>query len=318
MEQELEQQAQRLRAFNRDWTRRIGVLGEHLLDSPFSLSESRLLWELAQDGEPTATQLAQRLQLDLGYLSRMLAGLKKRGLLKSRRAPQDGRQQLLSLSAAGRRVFAQLDAASQAQAAALLQPLSEPQRQELIYAGERLRELVGARPRAAPQLRAPRPGELGWVVARHGALYAQEWGYGPRFEALVARIVADFIERFEPAREAAWVAEGTGGALMGSVMLVQARDAEDRPEPGVAQLRLLLVEPAARGLGLGRQLVAACTAFARQAGYRRIRLWTQQGLGAARHLYAEAGYRCMSSEAHADFGKPEVAEHWELELQAGT
>jgi GNAT superfamily N-acetyltransferase len=164
------------------------------------------------------------------------------------------------------------------------------------------------------QLRAPRAGELGWVVARHGALYAQEYGYGPRFEALVARIVADFVDRFDAAREAAWVAEGQSGALLGSVMLVQARDAAGQVEPGVAQLRLLLVEPSARGSGLGRRLVAECTAFARGAGYQRIRLWTQQDLGAARKLYAEAGYRLVDSWPHSDFGSPEVGERWELRL----
>jgi len=311
---QLGRHAEALRAFNRFYTRRIGVLGEKLLSSRFSLTESRVLWELAHEPGLTATALVQRLQLDAGYLSRLLASLRERGLVKAERAAHDGRQTLLSLSAAGRRAFAPLDKRSQQQAAELLGGLPAPQREELLGAAGRIEELLGGATRAEPVLRALRPGDLGWVVARHGALYAQEYGWDMRFEALVARIAADFVDRFEPAREAAWIAERAGTPL-GCVFLVQARDeATGAVEPGVAQLRMLLVEPEARGLGLGKRLSAECETFARNAGYRRIRLWTNSLLLAARGIYTAAGYRLLASEAHHSFGHDLVGEIWEKQL----
>jgi len=312
---ELNRHAQALRAFNRFYTRRIGVLGDRLLNSRFSLTETRVLWELDYEPGLTASALVQRLQLDAGYLSRLLAGLRERGLVKAQRAPQDGRQVLLSLSAAGRRAFAPLERRSQQQAAALLGALPGPQRRELLGAARRMQSLLDEHPRAAPVLRGLQPGDVGWVVARHGALYAQEYGWDLRFEALVARIAADFVDRFDPAREAAWIAEADGIPL-GCVFLVQARDeATSAPEPAIAQLRMLLVEPEARGLGLGKRLTAQCEAFARQAGYRRLRLWTNSLLLAARGIYQAAGYRLVASETHHSFGHALTGEIWEKSLQ---
>lgn len=304
-----------LRAFNRFYTRRIGVLHEGLLDSRFSLTESRLLWELAHCEHTTATELAQALDLDAGYLSRLLRGLKERGLLKASRSTTDARQTRLSISAAGRRAFAPLDRRSQAEVSALLDTLSDAQQQELLAAMARIEALLGAPAKAgAFVLRGHRAGDIGWVASRHGALYAQEYGWDLRFEALVAQIAAGFIERFDPAREACWIAEREGQRI-GCVFLVQARDeATQTVEPGIAQLRMLLVEPSARGLGLGVALVSECERFARQAGYRRIRLWTNSVLLAARGIYERAGYRLLASEPHHSFGKDLVGETWELSL----
>ena len=305
-----------LRAFNRFYTRRIGVLHEGLLDSRFSLTESRLLWELAHCEHTTATELAQTLELDAGYLSRLLRGLKERGLLKASRSTTDGRQTRLSISAAGRRAFAPLERRSQAEVSALLDTLSDAQQQELLAAMARIETLLGAPAKAgAFVLRAHRPGDIGWVVSRHGALYAQEYGWDLHFEALVAQIAASFIEHFDPAREACWIAERESQRI-GCVFLVQARDEVTQAvEPGTAQLRMLLVEPSARGLGLGVALVNECERFARQVGYARIRLWTNSVLLAARGIYERAGYQLLASEPHRSFGKDLVGEIWELNLR---
>jgi DNA-binding MarR family transcriptional regulator/predicted N-acetyltransferase YhbS len=304
-----------LRQFNRFYTRRIGVLHEGLLDTRFSLAESRLLWELAQGDQTTATELAATLELDPGYLSRLLRGFKQRGLLKTSRSASDARCTRLSISAAGRRAFAPLDRRSQAEVAALLAPLSDAQQRELLAAMACIESLLGTRVRAqAFVLRAHRAGDIGWVVSRHGALYAQEYGWDLRFEALVAMIAAGFVERFDASREACWIAERDGSNI-GSVFLVQARDeATQAVEPGTAQLRMLLVEPLARGLGLGVALVNECERFARRVGYRRIRLWTNSLLLAARGIYQRAGYRLLASEPHHSFGHDLVGETWELSL----
>ena len=321
---ELQQHAQALRAFNRFYTGRIGVLGAGLLASRFSLTESRLLWELAHRPGLNASDLARELDLDAGYLSRLLTGLRNQGLVRAQRSQQDGRQWRLSLSAAGRRAFAPLDQASQAHARSLLKPLSAPQQQELLYATQRVRQLLSSEAPVPPVLRSLQPGDLGWVVARHGALYAAEYGWDQRFEALVARIAADFVDRFDArcdARcdagcEAGWIAEWQG-LPMGCVFLVQARDdATDASVAGVAQLRMLLVEPAARGRGIGKLLVDACHRFAADAGYTRVRLWTNSLLLAARAIYTQAGYRLLSSEAHHSFGHAMVGEVWEKDLSA--
>jgi DNA-binding MarR family transcriptional regulator/predicted N-acetyltransferase YhbS len=305
-----------LRQFNRFYTRRIGVLQEGLLDSRFSLAESRLLWELAHTEQTTATELAATLELDAGYLSRLLRGFKERGLVKASRSASDARQTQLSITTAGRRAFAPLDRRSQTEVAALLSPLSDAQQRELLAAMARIEALLGARARTQPfVLRTHRPGDIGWVVSRHGALYAQEYGWDMRFEALVAQIAAGFVERFDPSREACWIAERDGSQL-GSVFLVQARDeATQAVEPGTAQLRMLLVEPSARGLGLGVALVDQCERFARQVGYRRIRLWTNSLLLAARGIYQRAGYKLLASEPHHSFGHDLVGETWELALE---
>jgi DNA-binding MarR family transcriptional regulator/GNAT superfamily N-acetyltransferase len=314
---ELAQRAARLRAFNRFYTRRIGALQEHLLDCGFSLPESRLLWELAHHDGVSAATLARELDLDPGYLSRLLRTLKERRLVDSERAAGDARQSLLRLTAEGRAAFSPLNDRSQQASAALLARLPEADQHKLMQALQTLEQLLGAPAEAGRTpvtLRPHRPGDIGWVIARHGAIYAHEYGWDASFEALVAHIAARFLEQLDPAREACWIAE-RGGEPLGSVFLVQARDDEThQPEEGTAQLRLLIVEPSARGLGVGKRLVAQCTRFARQAGYRRVRLWTQSCLAAARGIYAAEGYRLVSSEPHRSFGHDLVAENWELAL----
>ena len=313
----LASRAEALRAFSRFYTRHIGALGEGLLDSRFSLAESRVLWELAHAPGRTASRLAVDLQLDAGYMSRLLAGLRERGLLKVGRAPHDARQTLLSLSAAGKRAFAPLDRRSQHQATELLSALSDAEQQEFVDATRRIRALMGdTLPDAADEitLRKLRPGDLGWVVARHGVLYAQEYGWDQRFESLVARIVADYVDKLQPQRERAWVAD-RHGVPVGCVFLVQAREeSTGKRLRGTAQLRLLLVEPAARGHGLGKRLSAACEDYATACGYSRIRLWTNSVLLAARGIYRAAGYRQVASEAHRCFGQALVGEVWEKDL----
>jgi len=307
-----------VRAFNRFYTRRIGVLNEGLLDSPFTLAESRLLWEFAHHDSPTATDLARALDLDAGYLSRLLRSFKERGLIKSTPSATDARQAHLSLTTAGRRAFAPLDTRSREQVADLLGKLPETQQQQLLQAMSTIEQLLGnetARTPSAPYLLRPhRPGDMGWVVSRHGALYAQEYRWDMHFEALVARIAADFIERFDATREACWIAEREGRNV-GCAFLVQARDETNHePLPGVAQLRMLLVEPTARGLGMGARLVNECERFARMAGYTRITLWTNSLLTAARGIYQKAGYRMVASEPHHSFGHDMVGETWQKEL----
>ncbi|HEY8879715.1 MAG TPA: bifunctional helix-turn-helix transcriptional regulator/GNAT family N-acetyltransferase [Roseateles sp.] len=307
-------QALDIRAFNRFYTRRIGVLSPKLPDSEFTLPEARLMWELAHHAPVSASALSKSLQLDAGYMSRLLRGLKSRGLLAEQAHPSDGRQTLLKLSAAGKRAFAPLDRLGTAKAEDMLAPLSAPQRQLLLGSMARIQAMLEPDAAAAVELRAHQPGDLGWIVERHGAFYAADYGLDARFEALVARICADFVDRFKPGREACWIA-ARGPERLGSVMLVQARDeATGRVRPGVAQLRLLLLEPHARGLGVGKRLVRQCSDFARAAGYKRIVLWTQSALTAARAIYAAEGYRLVNSEAMNSFGQDVISESWELTL----
>lgn len=309
----LQQRTAAVRAFNRFYTQRIGVLREHLLESQFPLTGVRVLYELAHwptDGEPaSASELAARLALDEGYLSRILRGFQQRGLVRKKAAPADARRKSLALSERGRKLFAALEARSQAEVAAMLGKLSAAAQARLVEAMRTIGELLGqtsANARPAYVLRPLQPGDAGWVVHRHGVLYAQEYGYDERFEALVAEIVACFVQRFDPQRERCWIAEREG-EIVGSVFLV-------RKSRSVAKLRLLLVEPHARGLGIGRRLVDECVRFARRAGYRKLTLWTQSDLTAARHLYARAGFRRVAGEPHESFGKKLVAETWELAL----
>jgi DNA-binding MarR family transcriptional regulator/GNAT superfamily N-acetyltransferase len=312
-----------VRRFNRFYTRRIGVLNEGLLDSHFTLTECRILWELAHlenDQGITATDLGRQLDLDAGYLSRLLRALKDRQLVKATRNKDDARQSMLQLTPAGRRAFSPLDRRSQQQVDALLSRLSDAQQAELLQAFQRVQGLLdepGSKSaRNSFVLRPHRPGDMGWLVSRHGALYAREYQWDMRFEALVARIAADFIDHFDARREACWIAE-RDGINIGCVCLVQARDeATHEPVEGVAQLRLLLVEPSARGLGLGERLVAQCHRFARDAGYRRVRLWTNSLLTAARHIYTKAGYQLIASEPHHSFGHDLIGETWELDLSS--
>lgn len=307
-------QAQDIRAFNRFYTRHLGVLAPKLMGSDFSLPEGRVLWELAHHAPVSAATLSKRLQLDAGYLSRLLRSLKSRGLLAEQAHPSDGRQTLLKLSPAGKRAFAPLDRGSQAETEALLAPLSAPQRQALLGAMSRIQSVLAPDASATVELRTQHPGDLGWIIERHGAVYAAEYGLDMRFEALVARICADFVDRLKPEREACWIAV-RGAERLGSVMLVQARDdTTGRVKPGVAQLRLLLLESHARGLGVGKRLVRQCSDFARAAGYRRIVLWTQSALTAARAIYAAEGYELMGGEPTQAFGQAVVSERWEMTL----
>jgi len=297
-----------VRRFNRLYTRRIGALRAGLLDSPFSLAEARLLYELAHRDRPAAAELARDLGLDAGYLSRLLRGLERRRLISRERSKSDARQSLLSLTAAGRRTFATLDTRSSAEVRAMLAKLSDVGQRRLVEAMRDVERLLGAapEPKLPYLLRPHRPGDMGWVVHRHAALYAQEYGWDERFEALVAKIVAKFIDNFDPQRERCWIAE-RDGEIVGSVFLVTK-------SPTVAQLRMLYVEPGARGLGIGRRLVDECERFAREKGYRKIVLWTNSILHAARHIYEAAGYRLVAEEPHHSFGHRLVGQTWELKL----
>ncbi|MGH8852065.1 MAG: bifunctional helix-turn-helix transcriptional regulator/GNAT family N-acetyltransferase [Casimicrobiaceae bacterium] len=304
-----------LRRFNRFYTQRIGVLQEGLLESPFSLAQVRVLYELAHAGAeagdnrvPTASELAAALGLDEGYLSRILRGFEAQGLLRRRPSAADGRRQLLTLTRKGRAAFAPLDRRSHDQAGMLLDELSGEEQRRLIAAITDVQDLLGSHDarREPVRLRASRPGDIGWVVHRHGAVYAREYGYDAQFEALVATIAAKFVQDFDAGHERCWIAE-RGGRIVGSVFLV-------RQSAAVAKLRLLLVEPEARGQGLGARLVRECIRFARRAGYRRVVLWTQSELVSARQVYEKAGFRRIRRKPHRSFGRDLVAETWGLAL----
>lgn len=300
-------QVSRVREFNRFYTRKIGVLRERLSRSPFSLAEARVLYELARQPGVTATGLAQELDLDAGYLSRILAGFEKHRYVARSAAPGDARQSLLRLTRAGLAAFRPLDRESTRDVAALLDPLSPAARERLLAAMREIGSILS--PAAAPGpvvLRPPRPGDMGWIIHRHGALYAQEYRWNEEFEALVAEIVARFLKKFDPAREACWIAE-RDGAIAGCIFLV-------RHSATIAKLRLLLVEPWARGHGVGRRLVEECIARARAAGYRKLTLWTNKNLHAARRIYERAGFRLVREEAHRSFGHDLVGQYWELKL----
>ena len=307
-EADFQQRVEAVRRFNRFYTKQIGVLQEHLLKSPFSLAAARVIYELAHHEQTTATELGAELGLDAGYLSRILRGFQKRGLIEKKPSKTDGRQSLLRLTARGQEAFAKLNRDSGTEVGAMLQDLPEESQSRLVAAMHTIEGLLGAQPEhKVPYLLRPhRPGDMGWVVQRHGELYAQEYGWDERFEALVAEIVAKFIRELDPKRERCWIAEKDGGNV-GSVFLVEKSRT-------VAQLRLLLVEPKARGLGIGARLVDECARFARQVGYRKIMLWTNSVLHAARHIYEKAGYRLVHEEPHHSFGQDLVGQTWELEL----
>jgi DNA-binding MarR family transcriptional regulator/GNAT superfamily N-acetyltransferase len=305
---QINQRIQAIRQFNRFYTQQIGVLREGLLSSEFSLTEVRLLYELAQRDSPTATELGRDLGLDAGYLSRILRGFKKRGLIDSQASELDGRQFLLRLTKQGQKSFAPLNARAQDEIGEMLGKLSEAEQRRLVEAMNTIEGLFGAQPeKKTPYLMRPhQPGDMGWVVHRHGVLYAQEYRWDERFEALVAGICAQFIQNFDAQRERCWIAEKEG-EIVGSVFLV-------KQSKTIAKLRLLLVEPKARGLGIGGRLVNECERFARQAGYRKIRLWTNSVLQAARHIYEKAGYRLIEEVPHHSYGHDLIGETWELKL----
>ena len=296
-----------VREFNRFYTNVLGLLREGLLDTPYSLTEARVIFELARGDQTEAGQLRRWLDIDAGYLSRLLARFESDGIVHRSRSAADARRQVIGLTATGRAVFAKLDALSAGQIRGLLAGLPAGRRAGLLAAMADITQTLDGAPRTETVvLRAPRPGELGWVVQRNGALYAAEYGWDETYEALVARIVADYAARADRAREAAWIAE-LDGEPVGCVFCMYKSD-------DVAQLRLLLVEPHARGRGIGERLVADCVAFARRAGYRELVLWTNDVLHAARRIYERAGFELVASQKHHSFGHDLVGQDWRLPL----
>jgi len=305
---ELHQRVEAVRRFNRFYTKQIGVLHEKLLRSPFSLTEARVIYELAHHEQTTATELVNELGLDGGYVSRVLREFEKHGLLAKQPSETDARLSILQLTGKGRKAFATIDTRSRRQIETVLKGLSTAGQNRLVEAMNTIAGLLGAQPEPkVPYLLRPhQPGDMGWVVHRHGVLYAEEYGWDERFEALVAGIVSNFIQRYDSKRERCWIAEREG-EIVGSVFLV-------KKSKTAAKLRLLLVEPKARGLGIGTRLVQECSRFSRQAGYRKIVLWTNSVLHAARRIYQAAGYRLVREEPHHSFGHDLIGETWELKL----
>jgi DNA-binding MarR family transcriptional regulator/GNAT superfamily N-acetyltransferase len=302
--------ADQVRSFHRFYTRRIGLLQEGLLQSRFSLTEVRVLYEIAHRGKSTASELSNQLGLDAGYLSRILGNFENSGLISRTPSTTDARQSFLALTPRGRQIFAALDKQQNAEVEAMLSKLNLSEQKRLVSCMQVIEEVLRDKPRPRPaySLRTHRPGDMGWIVHRHGALYSQEYAYDERFEALVAEIVSEFIHNLDPKRERCWIAE-KDGEVVGSIFLV-------KKSKQVAKLRLLLVEPSARGLGIGKGLVSECVRFAHQAGYRKIVLWTQSELPAARHLYEQAGFRLVAKKRHRSWGRADlVAETWALKLQ---
>jgi DNA-binding MarR family transcriptional regulator/GNAT superfamily N-acetyltransferase len=296
-----------VRRFNRFYTRRIGALQQGYMGSPFPLPQARVLYEIGQRGECTASELGAELDLDLGYLSRLLQGLRRQGLVQGKAAREDARRVRLSLTGKGRRAYQQLEGRSRELVAGMLGELAAPEQARLVGA---LRTVEAVLQRDAPageiSLRTHRPGDMGWVVHAHGRIYAEEYGWDERFEALVAGIAKDFVEKLDPARERCWIAE-MDGEPVGCVFVV-------KKSRSTAKLRLLIVDPKARGRGLGRRLVEECIAFARARGYRRLVLWTQSNLAAARAIYKALGFRLKKTEPHRTFGVRLTGEYWELAL----
>ncbi|HEX8168498.1 MAG TPA: bifunctional helix-turn-helix transcriptional regulator/GNAT family N-acetyltransferase [Beijerinckiaceae bacterium] len=300
-----------VRRFTRFYTRTIGVLHEGLLGSPFSLTEGRVVYELAQREGATAAELGKDLGLDAGYLSRILRGFEAKGLIARRSSENDGRQSLISLTPAGREAFGAMDARSREEVSGLLSPLADTDRSRLVAALRTVENLLAPDParKTAYWLRPHRPGDMGWIVHRQALLYHREYGWDETFEALVAEICAAFVKTFDPRRERCWIAE-TDGEVVGSVFLVRQSDE-------VAKLRLLYVEPKARGHGLGRRLVRECIRFAGDAGYRTLTLWTNDVLHAARKIYVAEGFRLVAEERHHSFGHDLVGQNWDLDLAQG-
>lgn len=305
----IESKVRTVRAFNRFYTGVLGVLDEGLLDSPYSLTEARVLFELARADATEVTELRRSLGLDAGYLSRLLARFEADGLIARRRSATDARRQVISLTPRGHEVFADLDTRSSKQIGELLGALTEADQRRLLGAMDTIGALL--RPEESDRggtviLREPEPGDYGWVIERNGAIYAREYGWDASYEALVARIVADHIDNHDPRRERAWIAE-LDGEPVGCVFCVTKDDT-------TAKLRLLLVEPTARGMGVGARLVRECLQFAKGAGYREITLWTNDVLTAARRIYEAAGFRLVDEESHHSFGHDLVGQNWTKEL----
>jgi DNA-binding MarR family transcriptional regulator/N-acetylglutamate synthase-like GNAT family acetyltransferase len=297
-----------VRRFNRFYTQKLGVLQRGWLDTPFSLTEARVLYEIKQRERATASDIVRDLGLDAGYLSRILRRFQKSGLIRKDVSPDDGRQSFLSMTARGCRAFEPLETRTKRQVASVLGRLTAHEQDHLVSAMCTIETLIASEPKAESEiiLRQPRPGDLGWVVARHAELYAREYGWAENFEGLCAQIVADFVSKHDPKCERCWITE-MDGQNVGSVFLVKDSNK-------VARLRLLLVDPVARGRGLGTRLTKECIQFARQCRYESITLWTHKVLTAARHVYERAGFRLTSSEARRSFGQDVISEHWDLVL----
>jgi DNA-binding MarR family transcriptional regulator/GNAT superfamily N-acetyltransferase len=296
-----------IRAFNRFYTEVIGVLQAGLLDTPYSLTEGRVLFELGTRDAAEVSALRDLLDLDPGYLSRILARFETDGLIYRERSAEDGRRQVVRLTDTGAQAYGMLDDRSAAEVRTMLAALTEEDRRRLVASMTTIRGLLDPDDKREPYvIRPPRPGDLGWVVHRHGVIYSQEYGWGTGFEALVARILADYADGHDPRREAGWIAE-VDGAPAGCVFCV-------RKDEETAQLRLLLVEPSARGMGIGRRLVEECLVFARHAGYRKIMLWTRDNLTSARHIYQSAGFELAERHDGEESGKTVVDEIWTRDL----
>ena len=305
---DLETRIAAVRRFSRFYTRQLGLLQESLVHTPFSLTEARVLYELAHREPTTATALAADLDLDHGYLSRIFRRFGEAGLIKKTPTPGDARQSVIAITAKGRKAFAPLNKGSHDQVAELLGRLSPAEQARVVAAMATVENLLQPSTQRPPLLllRNHRPGDMGWVTSAHGALYAQEYGWDISFEALVAKIAAEFIEKFDPQRERCWIAE-LDGAPVGSVFVVRKTDA-------IAKLRLLIVDPKARGLGLGKRLTDECLRFAKEAGYSSMTLWTQSILTSARGIYQRAGFKLVAEEPHHSFGVDLVGETWERDL----
>jgi DNA-binding MarR family transcriptional regulator/GNAT superfamily N-acetyltransferase len=309
--QQHERRIAAVRGFNRFYTRQIGVLRKNFLDSPYTLGEARVLYEIGRRRLPTASDVGRALDLDAGYLSRVLRDFEKSGLIARIASAQDARRSYLALTMRGKKVMASLNSRSQRDVSDMLGKLGAADQGRLMAAMSTIETLLGGAPeeeqsRSGYILRDPRPGDFGWVVKRHAELYAQEYQWKEPFEGVCAQIVADFVNKYDPKLERCWIAE-MNGENVGCVMLA-------RESPTVARLRLLLVDPKARGLGLGARLTDECIRFARSAGYEKITLWTHSILTAARHIYAKAGFKLIRSEERVSFGQPVVSEDWEMTL----
>jgi DNA-binding MarR family transcriptional regulator/GNAT superfamily N-acetyltransferase len=297
------------RRFNRFYTQKIGVLESGYLQSPFSLAEARVLYELGQRGETTASEISASLGLDMGYLSRILAKLQGQQLIRRAPAEQDGRQRLIQITPKGKKAVSALDSRSEQQAGSLLAGLTDPQKTGVLQAMSQIQSALGESPAASEPyiIRTHRIGDLSWIAYRHAVLYSQEYGLNQGFERLGLEIVASFLKNYDVATERCWVAERSG-EMAGCVFLVKR-------SKRIAQLRLLLVEPSARGLGIGKRLVEECIRFARETGYKKIVLWTHDNLTAARAIYQKAGFQLTATGSHEDFGPRVTSETWELGLR---
>ncbi|MGY2279289.1 bifunctional helix-turn-helix transcriptional regulator/GNAT family N-acetyltransferase [Pseudomonas monsensis] len=303
---DLFQRADIVRSFNRFYTQQIGVLQEHLLQSEYSLTELRILYELASRGDLTSADLRQMLSLDAGYMSRLISGFEKKGLIQKVPSPTDARAALLHLTELGREILVPLEQASREQVVAMLERLTEPQQQQLLGAMTLIQTLLQNNPDLTYVLRDPQPGDMGTVMQQQAALYSREYGWNSEFEALVAEVIAKYLRDFDPACERCWIAE-KDGKVIGSVFVV-------RQDETTAKLRMLYVDASARGLGIGRRLVDECLRFARQIGYTRMTLWTTSNLTAARQIYQKAGFELVEEEAINRFGKALVSQTWARDL----